>query len=117
MCLLLAGCASGASVQAPTFPTMLQVAYNLVDTGYIAGNRAFVSNLITAPQAVKVLTAVDSVKANVDAANQIYQAGNAVLATSQLNAATGQLSIIQSCMNAANAKLTIDACLGQGGAP
>jgi hypothetical protein len=108
---LIAGCASTGTSQPPSFPNLLQAARSVDDSLITVGDQLLQAKVISPAQAKKLLDIADQGWAALNAADVVFQAGNSALALTQLNATSGQLSLAQSCMNAANAGLTLDACL------
>lgn len=74
-------------------------------------NSALLSQSITSAQAQKVLDITNAVKNTLVTAEAAYTAGNTAVANAQLAAATAKLTTAQGCVQAPNAKATLDTCL------
>lgn len=115
-CATLCACASSPSTK-PDFNALIKSAYQLDDSLITVGDALLQAKTISPDQARRLLSIADQTKQALDTAQAVYAAGNEALAQSQLQTATGQISLAQSCANAANAGLTLDACLTKEATP
>lgn len=108
--LILAGC---ATTSAPTFSQLLTAAEAADDAIIISATAALNAGTITSTQAKKVLTVTDGINKALTLANTAYQS-NPAAAQTQLATAMALIVTVQACVNASNAKQSIDTCLAPG---
>jgi len=81
-----------------TFDALYANAVQAEDLVLVTSTSALNSKFISATQAKKILSVLDSVKAALDAANAAAQVGSIGSATGNLAAALGPIAILSSCL-------------------
>lgn len=118
LCLGLFACATTATSPSSTpatalstFNTLYQDAVSADDIVITTATTALTGGLINATQAAKILAVTDSVKAALDLANSLAQAGNQSAANANLAGSVAAIAVLSSCLTAKPLTVaTFDAC-------
>lgn len=121
LALLCEGCPLTPATPGTPAPTALQTfeslyanAVSAADIVLKVAHTSVQSGLITKPQAKRVLTVVDSVKAALDAANAAAQLGDTATSSGSLASALGPIAILSACLTAKPlTPSTFDSCVAK----